>query len=68
MTKRKVPDRPHWMGRCQSLESHLEAMGFHVTYTKNAAWIEQAKTECLRQPKMSLLRRFWHRVNWLVGT
>ena len=67
MTKRKVPDRPHWMGRCKALEAQLESMGYYVSYGKSHAMV-QPMVPCVKHRQVSLWRRFWHRVNWLVGT
>lgn len=68
MTTRKIPERPHWRDRCRALEAFLANSGFEVTYAKSDARVVPSCPEpCVKQPKLSFLRRAWARIYWLAG-
>ena len=67
MTTRKAPERPHWKAIALGLAAHLESMGCQVTIGKYTASVLPMPQPCAKQPKLSLIRRAWARIHWLVG-
>lgn len=68
MTKRKIPERPHWKAIALGLAAHLESIGCQVDIGKYTASVLPMPQPCAKQPRRSLARRCFDRINWLFGS